>query len=175
MSQRVLLMALSAGLLAAAPPPLLNDKVLLFARDHVGQTVGRGECFDLPYQALRNAGARRFPPYGHDADYVWGERLDSLDDLQPGDVLQFRDVRFRGRKRFRNGAVWTWTISFPHHTAIVAAVKRSRSGLALTLLHQNVDVPGRQEAERKQVQETRVRMADRQPGGWIRAYRPVPE
>lgn len=175
MSPRASLLVLALGLLAAAPPALLNEKVLEFAHDHVGQTVGRGECYDLAVQALRHAGARQFPPRGPDADYVWGERLDSLDDVRPGDLLQFRNARFEGRKRFRNGSVLTWSYTFPHHTAIVSAVKRTRSGLAFTVLHQNIETPDKDEAKRKRVQQATLRMAELQPGGWIRAYRPVGE
>ena len=74
----------------------LGDQVLSFARAKIGRRVGRGECFDLVDQALRNARAKSAADFGTVtpyADYMWGSRV-SLSDVRPGDIIQFRDYRY---------------------------------------------------------------------------------
>jgi len=115
--------------------PSLGDRVHSFAVNHAAQQVGSGECFDLADQALRSAGARSAADYGQvtaDADYRWGTAV-QLADVQPGDVLQFRnyqvtvEVVVQRTKTFQDGSVEeseetrTETYSRPHHTAIVSA------------------------------------------------------
>jgi hypothetical protein len=173
-TSRILLVLLTLVPLARADdpkaPPTLNETVLEFARDKIGQVIGDGECTALVTAAFREAGARRFPPFGADADFVWGERLDAVKDAKPGDVLQFRDAVFKGRKMFRNGTIRYWEYRYLHHTAIVADVKKTKSGWVVTVLHQNVsntDNPS------KAVRRDSLNMAELQPGGEVVAYRPV--
>jgi hypothetical protein len=69
-----------------------NQKVLVWAHGKVGKKVGRGECWDLGEEALKQAGAQTsndLGPVGDDEDYVWGDPID-IKDLDPGDVLQLR-------------------------------------------------------------------------------------
>src|SRR4029077_1244340 len=89
-------LVLVAFLPAPSLPPL-NEKVLEFARSKKGEMVGDGECTSLAREAFQFAGARRFPPYGFDEDFVWGTQVESLEKALPGDVLQFRDAVFKGR------------------------------------------------------------------------------
>src|SRR5262245_54829855 len=73
--------------------PSLGEQVVSFARRRRGHQVGDGQCFALADQALRGANARSAADYGtvtRDADYQWGTSV-SRTDLQPGDVIQFRD------------------------------------------------------------------------------------
>jgi hypothetical protein len=86
----------------------------------LGQRVGDGECTDLAVEALRHAGAAHpRPRLG-----VWGDELESLRDARPGDVLQFEDAVFIRRRIREDGAIITQSFSFPHHTAIVARVRK---------------------------------------------------
>lgn len=154
-------------------PADLNARVLEFARDQIGRKVGDGECTSLALEAFREVGARRFPPYGPEADYVWGEYIEEPGDVRPGDVLQFRDAVFKGRRqRVERGRVVVdfWERHFPHHTAIVDEV-RDR-GRVIVILHQNTGSGDMSEEERKAVRRDTLRMSEMQ-GGEIWAYRPV--
>jgi hypothetical protein len=74
-------------------PLTTNQRVVVWVQGHLGKTVGRGECWDLGEQALKQAGAQTsndLGPVGDDEDYVWGDQID-LKDIIAGDILQFRD------------------------------------------------------------------------------------
>ena len=78
----------------AAMSETINQKVVNWARAQSGKQVGKGECWDLADRALRQAGAQSsadLGPMDDDADYVWGDEISDLKDVQPGDILQFRD------------------------------------------------------------------------------------
>jgi len=71
----------------------LNQKVVVWAQGHLGKKVGAGECWDLGESALKQAGAQTsnvLGPVGDDTDYIWGDQID-MKDVQPGDIIQFRD------------------------------------------------------------------------------------
>jgi hypothetical protein len=142
---------------AAAPPrlPVLNARVLAFAQRSKGVKVGNGECWTLGYEALKAARAHLPGEDGYSSD-VFGKGV-ALDRVIPGDILQFEEIRFY--RKNRDGS-W-YELSFPHHTAIVAAV----NGKKITLLHQNVN-------NDKRVQSGVIDLADRQRGGTLKAYRP---
>ena len=80
--------------------------------------------------------------------------------VRPGDIVQFRDTKFAGR---RPGG-GTYTMSFSHHTAVVQTV--GAEGRVVNVLHQNY-------AGKKTVAETTLNLNDLQ-GGWLRFYRPQP-
>jgi hypothetical protein len=64
------------------------------ARCKLGQKIGRGECWDLGEQALKQAGAHTsndLGPIGDDTDYIWGEPISDVKDIEIGDLLQLRD------------------------------------------------------------------------------------
>ena len=44
----------------AVPIPPLNQEVLEFARERLGEKVADGQCLSLAAEALRYAGARRY-------------------------------------------------------------------------------------------------------------------
>jgi hypothetical protein len=165
--------ALLVGL-APADDTALNDKVLQFARDHMGEKVGDGQCTSLAVEALRSAGAK-VDPFRDDGNFVWGRQLEALKDAKPGDVLQFRDAVFRTRRRLPGGGIQISRSSYPHHTAIVAEVKGKASAKVLVILHQNYEAPGQDKALKQTVQRGTLYLADLQKGGWIRAYRPEAE
>ena len=115
------------------------DQVVGYARRRRGSRVGNGQCFTLVDQALRGASARSAADYGTvtpDADYTWGTSV-TLSDLQPGDVIQFRDYVYDRTVVTRDSSGTTTTEDGgdrPHHTAIVESVD---GGGAVTVLEQN--------------------------------------
>lgn len=71
----------------------LNQKVVIWAQGQLGKKVGRGLCWDLGEQALKQAGAQTsndLGPVKDDTDYIWGEPIE-IKDIEPGDILQIRD------------------------------------------------------------------------------------
>jgi hypothetical protein len=71
-----------------------NQKVVIWARGKLGHKIGRGKCWDLGEQALKQAGANTsndLGPVEEDSDYIWGDPVGDLSKIEPGDVLQIRD------------------------------------------------------------------------------------
>ena len=132
------------GLDARSGPPAqsghsLAEQIVSFARGRRGRQVGDGQCFALADSALRGAGARSAADYGRvtpTADYEWGAPV-SLGDLQPGDVIQFRDYSYTRTvvtEDSRGTTTEEHSEDRPHHTAIVESVG---SDGAVTVLEQN--------------------------------------
>lgn len=70
-----------------------NQKIVAWVDGQLGKKIGRGECWDLGEEALKNAAAQTsndLGPVGKDTDYVWGDPINDLKDVQPGDILQIR-------------------------------------------------------------------------------------
>jgi hypothetical protein len=156
---RFALTALTAWLLVddlRAAEPRLNARVLAFAKSKMDQKVGNGQCWTLAYAALKSAGAR-LPGVDGYGTYVFGRGL-PLDRIAPGDVVQFEKVRF---KETRPDGSWL-SFTFPHHTAIVYAVK----GRTVTFIHQNVN-------DVKRVRLNTFNL-DALKGGSLKVYRPQP-
>lgn len=171
---RIVLTLATAGLIAAAPReplPDLNRKVAEFAESQRGRKVGDGVCVTLAVEALKSANAKRFRLNRADGDYVWGRRVEDFKDALPGDILQFRDAEFKGKKFITRRRWISWHESYPHHTAIVSGTKDG--GKTLTILHQNVGPKDADEAAKQIVQEGTLRMDSLQKGGWVRIYRPI--
>ena len=81
-----------------------NQQVVNWARAQNGKQVRKGECWDLADAALRQAGAKSsadLGPMDEDADYVWGDAVSDLKDVQAGDILQFRDFPSRPPPRLK--------------------------------------------------------------------------
>jgi hypothetical protein len=139
----------------------LNNKVVEFARSKLGQQVGDGECSSLAAAALRNAGARvRRGNHG-----TWGDELKSLRDAQSGDIVQFENAVFISTQFLDDGGVITQTLEFPHHTAVIAQVRKRRKKPVLVILHQNV-------GGSKIVQEWTIDLAQMRRGS-MKIYRPA--
>jgi hypothetical protein len=158
-------MVLLVALVFCGADAPVNDKVVEFARSKVGQRVGDGECTALAIEALRHAGAVRPRPRSG----VWGDELDSLQGARPGDVLQFEGAVFVRTRVREDGAVTTQTFSFPHHTAIVARVRKRGPRPILVILHQNAGV---EEGNRRVVKEWTIDLAEKRRGT-VTAYRPI--
>jgi hypothetical protein len=163
---------------AKAALPLLNEKILDFAKKKFGEQVGDGECWALANSAVVAAGGKSSPGYSDapgEGDYVWGELVYGAANkngklveetgaakqaVLPGDVMQFRDAKFSG-PRAGGG---TYSLTAPHHTAVVSAV--APDGKTFQVLHQNW-------GGKRFVGEAVVAARDLREG-WIKVYRPQP-
>jgi hypothetical protein len=116
-----------------------NQKVVVWARGKLGHKIGRGECWDLGEEALKQAGASTsndLGPVGADTDYVWGDPID-IAKVEPGDVLQIRNHLVTTTTvieyKFKDGSVVTEkqesTAKRGHHTAIVNGMVDSNGRL----------------------------------------------
>ena len=163
------MVALLVALLWASDAPL-GESIVSFARSRLGQKVGDGECRSLAVQALRHCHAQRPDPVRGE----WGDEVKALRDILPGDILQFENAVFVKRRVREDGAILTLTSSYPHHTAIVARVRKRGPRPVLVILHQNAGVAGGDSETQKVVTEWTIEMAAKR-GGTVTAYRPVPD
>jgi hypothetical protein len=76
--------------------PTLNEKVLQFAKTNLGKQVADGECAMLVLKAYEAAGARQ-PTKEEVLVRVWGRRIIADEKPLPGDVVEFKDVRFEAK------------------------------------------------------------------------------
>src|SRR5580765_2079056 len=124
----------------------LNGKLKAAAEALVGHkalTSKYGlDCFALIDKLLRNLGAATAADgdvaVTATADYDWGDGI-LLESIQPGDILQFRkhlvDV---ATWKYANGKWYEasgYTLTRPHHTAIVMEVRKDGS---VVVVEQNV-------------------------------------
>lgn len=150
--------------------PPLNAAVLRFCEAHDGTQVGNGSCAAVASRALSAAGAktRGFDPaLDDDGAPVWGTPVEHLDDVRPGDVIQFSKVRLLDLRP--NGT--RYIRIYPQHTAIVARV---RGGGMFDLYEQNVSTAGSDAKRRGQLRKRDVNFRGVLEGT-IRAYRPQAE
>jgi hypothetical protein len=155
---------------AADEGAMLGEEIVAFVRSRMGQRVGGGECSDLVVAALEAGGAwvpRGGGGGGEGLD--WGDRVEKRSELRPGDVIEFREVVFIGRRRTTRG-VEIYRTEFPQHVAIVERVMDR--GRRLVIVHQNAGPATGSEAERRVVRRDTLVMGDLRPGGVMRFYRP---
>ena len=115
--------------------PEINEKVIEYVKDVLGETVGRGECWDLADHALTYAGAQ-FDKSSKKTIYIFGKLYNpSKETIFPGDLIQFEGVTVSYKK-----GNMTYTENYKHHTAIVYKINPDRS---LNLAHQNTSFGGR--------------------------------
>lgn len=117
---------LVSGLLFAFKPATspVGKKIVEFCKDNMGKQVERGECWDLAKGALDYAGADWQSPYD------FGTKFDyKTEKVEPGDILQFENVALSWNQ---DGNIYSMTL--PHHTAVVYEVKKDGS---ITIAHQN--------------------------------------
>jgi hypothetical protein len=111
-------------------PLTTNQKVVVWARGKLGHKIGRGECWDLGEQALKQAGAQTsndLGPVDADSDYIWGDPVSDVGKVEPGDILQIRDHLVTTETKieyvFKDGSTVVETnertAKRGHHTAIV--------------------------------------------------------
>jgi hypothetical protein len=162
--------------LRASADETIGEKVVKFCKERLGEKVGSGQCSSLVDEALKAAGGKQhfvFKDTPRKDDYVWGslelwleakenapeERKKSEKGVQPGDVIQLRDVKFEGKV----GKGGTYFLTYPHHTAVVKEVKDD--GKVLVVYEQNVN-------GQEIVKESTYKLNDLK-AGWLRIYRPV--
>lgn len=126
----------------------LSQKVVDFAVRNIGQQVGNGECWTLANEALKAAGAQ--PADG----YTFGTPL-SLNEIRPGDILQFTNARFEEPGYYV-------TMGAPNHTAVVYSI----SGERVFILQQNFN-------GKRTVGTFDIRFSTMTSGD-LKAYRAVP-
>ena len=149
------------GTIAAKKTP--SQVVLEYAKTKLGHKVGRGKCWDLPFEALRHANAKTPHELGRGL-YFWGQKIDRLEDAQPGDILQFEKVHIKSEWVEGNTKHWaTW--DFPDkHSAIVETVN---GGMWFTVLNAHI---------KNNPKVTRLRMnlsPENIQSGTIEVYRPI--
>lgn len=122
--------------------PTANQKVEAFSRHKAGHHAIHGrdgyECTSLVEKALDFAHAKSFGDFQQpdNDDYIWGTPV-GLDDLQPGDILQFRDYTSNIRTDSDAGG-WRFNdLGRDHHSAIVTRI--IQKGVAVEVLEQNVE------------------------------------
>jgi hypothetical protein len=156
----------------------VGERIVQFCRENKAKAVGDGDCYDLAKYALHAAGAKpqfRNPDHPAKGDYVWGrlvahlevteagpKRTGSINDVRPGDVIQFRDTRWEGPRASGRGR---YTMTLKHHTAIVYAVEDG--GKLVRFYHQNF-------GGKRVVIEGTLKPDDLK-AGWMRVYRPNPK
>jgi hypothetical protein len=97
---------------------VLSDSydVLTFAIKNVDKKVGDGSCWDFVNLAYKSGKLKKVGTYG------WGKSI-SIDEVQPGDVVQFKDhiatVKIKTKKDTYNRG---------HHSAIVKKVVSGVNG-----------------------------------------------
>lgn len=157
--------ALSNG---SSSGPGLNNAILSFCKANMGSKVGNGQCAVLLSEAIKSIKAKRFPPSGVDADYVWGtfvcqieaNKLGDVSKIRPGDLLQFRDASFKGTRKSGNSTRW-WSYSAGHHSAVVTQV--GNSGNLISVAESNIN--GVLQTQRGYYDFKDLK------SGWIRVYR----
>lgn len=146
------------------------------------KAVGDGECFALVDRELKKVGAKSAEDFGtitETADYVWGTEV-PLSDVQPGDVLQFRDHVVTVRTETSEG--WKErTYTRGHHTSVVVAVNGDGS---VVVVEQKVK-PNPKQITQNTITRLNAGEETRVPDksttvtvtvtGTVKAYRPVPK
>jgi len=94
------------------PPEVLSlcakkygPAIVAFAESNLGRRVGDGECWTLANEAMKNA--KTAPVIG----YNFGAKI-SLDQVMPGDILQFTSAKFKTGNGWKSAGA-------PNHTAVV--------------------------------------------------------
>ncbi len=133
--------------------PELNQQILTFVEENIGQQVRRGECWDLVAIPLNAYGAK------WDLAYEYGRKYDpKKETVIEGDIIQFEGVKIQ----YTEGNT-TYTETMEHHTAVVYEVI---SPTTFKIAHQNNGFSGRKVG----VSELNI---DNVKKGKLLFYRPV--
>ncbi len=144
----------------------LNREILSFARDNLGKTIGRGECWDLAARPLRELNAswdQKFA-FGHPVGSGSADGLIIKEgfELKPGDIIQFKSVYIKETWRNENSYGWrSMSLGNPWHTAVIEEVLSDKK---FQVLHQNAS--GKRYVTRDTIDLTHI-----QKGSYI-IYRP---
>jgi len=81
---------------------VLGKKIVQYAKDNKGEWIfaddspeAPGECWDLPYMALKESGAKTPLDYGKAWNhYRWSrKKISSIKSAKPGDIIQYKNFR----------------------------------------------------------------------------------
>ena len=124
MKKTLAILFLFVAATAFKPADDVSKKVVEFCKNNMGKKVDRAECWDLARFALDYAKADWTAPhdYGTKVDY-------KKEKLKGGDILQMENVSFSWTE-----GEYTYSATFPHHTAVVYEVKENGK---VVLAHQN--------------------------------------
>ncbi|KAK9246343.1 hypothetical protein V1506DRAFT_535741 [Lipomyces tetrasporus] len=120
-----------------------GENVAKFVEANVGQQIGNGECWTAASEALRFSGAMPSCGFVH-GPAVWtfdsgtGARTGDEASLRRGDILQFKNARFRKVDGSSGRVVEEKYVGAPDHTAVVVAVHSVAPVVVVTVLEQNV-------------------------------------
>lgn len=120
-----------------------NQRIELYARFKAGGAAINGrdghECTSLVEAGLKAARANSFEDYEQpdSDDYVWGRAITDLNDLLPGDILQFRHYTSTVRTDADDGSWRSQDLGRDHHSAIVTKI--IQKGQTVQVIEQNVD------------------------------------
>jgi hypothetical protein len=146
------------------------------------------DCFALVDKLLRTLGAQTAAdgdvPVTATADYDWGDGI-MLENIQPGDILQFRKHVVHIQTFTYANDQWyeteTRTLTRPHHTAVVIEVHKDGG---VTVVEQNV-APNRRKVRRSRIPRLEAGEETKSPdsehkvkttvSGGVSAYRPAPK
>ena len=167
------------------PEKSVSQRVVEFGTTHVGKKVGSGECWDLPFEALKAAEAMTPWDLPGKNLYVWGEEIKDLKEAQPGDILQFEGVVIQGswvtREKIKikhqkdpvDAKVTHWeNFNFGEkHSAIVEKVDKD---LFFTTLNAHIQISNKGETKpMKEVQRLQINLSPENITGKIYLYRPT--
>lgn len=136
----------------------LNDEMLEYIDENMGEKIGRGECWDVAQDFLDTIGADWSRPFTFgvelDPDYV---------EILPGDIVQFESVYIYSETTTETGYSYSYqTLGAPDHTAVVYEVIEPGN---YTFAHQNV-------SGKRYIVTSDANLNDMQSGSvWF--YRPV--
>lgn len=101
--------------------PVINKKIISFCDKNIGKKVGKGECWDLASEALKDAQANWTPPYD------FGKEInDNKEEVFAGDIIQFEGANIVYPDKSWQG--------FAKHTAIIYKTKEKKQ---YTIAEQN--------------------------------------
>lgn len=123
------------------------EKIIAYSLKNMSKQVDRGECWDLAAGALKDAGANWKAPFNFGTKIDWKKKA-----LQPADILQFTNAKFKGKM---------YSSYFPQHTAIIYKCNKKD----VTVFHQNYN-------DKRLVDTLTMHLADL-TSGTVDAYRPV--
>ncbi len=149
----------------------LNAAILQYAQRQRGHRVGDGQCSDLVRAAFEATGAGRV--IDEEGRSAWGRKVESVDQVRPGDILVFRGVLLTGRRMLPNGAALTYRIEAGNHVAIITGLEQRGGRIQFRVLHQNAGWADANPKRRQQVQSWSF-ILDQIRRGTISAYRPQP-
>jgi hypothetical protein len=99
----------------------VGESIVAYAMSKEGKKVKRGECWDLVAEALDDAGADWARPDNFGESVQWQN-----EDLLPGDIIEFRNVKIKSPDRY--------SLEMPQHFAIVVNQLGAKQ---YRILHQN--------------------------------------